>query len=113
MATMRPSAFDAVLERRYERSGVDTLPAHLVERADQRKPQPLVPRLFSAARPFAAAEADLAVLRYLAEVGFPAERPFGSAGVTSHEGQAVLMTEFIEEAPKADRPLTRSSASAP
>jgi hypothetical protein len=34
----------------------------------------LVARLFSAARPIAAARADLAVLQYLAEIGLPAER---------------------------------------
>jgi Ser/Thr protein kinase RdoA (MazF antagonist) len=128
MATIQPSAFDVVLERMDQRSGVDTLPEHLetaygitvtklsqldvgVFRVDQADPgnqgrpgKPLVARLFSAARPDGAAEADLAVLRYLEEVGFPAERPFGNAGLTSHEGQAVLMTEFIKEAPKAKRP---------
>jgi hypothetical protein len=57
---------------------------------------PLVARLFSAARPNAAAEADVDVLRYLAEIGFPAERPFGIAALTSHEGQALLATEFIK-----------------
>jgi Ser/Thr protein kinase RdoA (MazF antagonist) len=122
MATVKPSAFDSVLERMYQRSGVDTLPAHLektygttvtkvspldvgvfrVDRAD--KGTPLVARLFAAARPYAAAEADLAVLQYLAEIGFPAERPFGNGALTSHEGQAVIVTEFIKEAPKAKRP---------
>jgi Ser/Thr protein kinase RdoA (MazF antagonist) len=122
MATVKPSAFDALLERMYQRSGVDTLPAHLektygitvakvspldvgvfrIDRAD--KGAPLVARLFAAARPYAAAEADLAVLRYLAEIGFPAERPFGNGALTSHEGQAVIVTEFIKEAPKAERP---------
>jgi Ser/Thr protein kinase RdoA (MazF antagonist) len=106
----------------YHRSGVDTLPAHLektygitvtkvsrldvgvfrVDRSD--KGTSLVARLFSAARPYAAAEADLAVLRHLDEIGFPAERPFGSGALTSHEGQAVLVTEFIKEAAKAERP---------
>jgi len=122
MATAKPSAFDSLLERMYQRSGVDTLPAHLeqtygitvtkvsqldvgvfhVERADEEKS--LVARLFSAARPYAAAEADLAMLRYLAEIGFPAEQPFTSGALTSHEGQAVLVTEFVKEAPKAKRP---------
>src|ERR1700728_3626930 len=122
MATVKPSAFDSVLERMYQRSGVDTLPAHLekafgvkvanvsqldvgvfrVDLGDQGKP--LVARLFSAARPHGAAEADLAVLRYLAEIGFPAERPFGNEALTSHEGQAVLVTEFVKESPKAKRP---------
>ncbi len=122
MVTPKPSAFDSVLERMYERSGVDTLPAHLektygitvtkvsqldvgvfrVDRAD--KGTSMVARLFPVARPYGAAEADLAVLRYLAEIGFPAERPFGNGALTSHEGQAVLVTEFINEALKAKRP---------
>jgi Ser/Thr protein kinase RdoA (MazF antagonist) len=122
MATAKPSPFDSVLERMYQRAGADTLPAHLensygiavtkvsqldvgVFRVDQVGEGPsLVARLFSAARPYAAAEADLAVLRYLAETGFPAERPFGNGTITSHEGQALLVTEFIREANKAKRP---------
>ena len=122
MATMKPSAFNSVLDRMYQRSGVDTLSTHLekaygiavkkmsqmdvgvfrVDRAD--KGPALVARLFSAARPYAAAEADLAVLLYLAEIGFPAERPYGNGAITSHCGQAVLVTEFVKEVPKAKRP---------
>jgi Ser/Thr protein kinase RdoA (MazF antagonist) len=118
----KASVFDDVLARMYQRSGVDTLPAHLeqtygitaskvhqldvgvfrVDRSDHGTP--LVARLFSAARPYAAAEADLAALQYLAEIGFPAERPFGDDPLGSHEGQAVLVTEFIKEVPKAKRP---------
>jgi Ser/Thr protein kinase RdoA (MazF antagonist) len=114
--------FDSVLARMYQRDGMDTLPAHLeqtygitiakmsqldvgvfrVDRSDNGTP--LVARLFSAARSYAAAEADLAVLRYLAETGFRAERPFGEGALTSHKDQAVLVTEFIREAPKAERP---------
>jgi Ser/Thr protein kinase RdoA (MazF antagonist) len=60
--------------------------------------------LFSAARPHAAAAADLAALEYLAEVGFPSERPFGEGALSSHEGQAVLVTEFVTEVAKAKRP---------
>jgi Ser/Thr protein kinase RdoA (MazF antagonist) len=106
----------------YQRAGVDTLPAHLertygftvakmhqfdvgVFRIDRtEKEAPLVARLFSAARSHAAAEADLAVLQYLAEVGFPSERPFGEGPVTTHEGQAVLVTEFVKQVAKAKRP---------
>jgi Ser/Thr protein kinase RdoA (MazF antagonist) len=122
MATVKPSAFDSLLERMYQRSGVDTLPAHLekrygitvtkvsrldvgvfrVDRVDKGKS--LVARLFSAARPYAAAEADLAVLRSFADIGFPAERPFGNEALSSHEGQAVLVTEFIKKAPKGKGP---------
>jgi Ser/Thr protein kinase RdoA (MazF antagonist) len=116
------TAFGAVLERVYHRVGIDTLPAHLetsygitvtkVQRLDVgvfrvdhgATGAPLVARLFPAARPRAAAEADLAVLRYLAEVGFPAERPFGESPLSVHDGQAVLVTEFVKQVGKAKRP---------
>jgi Ser/Thr protein kinase RdoA (MazF antagonist) len=106
----------------YQRSGVDELPAHLEEtygitvtkvsqldvgvfRVDQSsKGTALVVRLFSQARSYAAAEADLAVLRHLAEIGFPAERPMGARALSSHQGQAVLVTEFVKQVPKAKRP---------
>jgi Ser/Thr protein kinase RdoA (MazF antagonist) len=106
----------------YQREGVDSLPAHLektygitvtkvsqldvgVFRVDRSGPgTPLIARLFSAARSHAAAEADLAVLRYLAEIGFPAERPFGDGALTSHESQALLVTEFVKQVAKAKRP---------
>jgi Ser/Thr protein kinase RdoA (MazF antagonist) len=114
--------FASVVARMYKREGADTLPAHLesaygitvqkvsqldvgvfrVDRSD--KGTPLVARLFSAARSHAAAEADLAVLRYLAEVEFPAERPFGDGALTYHEGQALLVTEFVKQVAKAKRP---------
>ncbi len=114
--------FEGVLERMYKRVGVETLPAHLektygitvskiqgldvgVFRVDHGGGStPLVARLFSASRPYAAAEADLAVLRFLAEVDFPAERPYGEAPLSVHEGQAVLVTQFVKDAPKPRRP---------
>lgn len=122
MAASSASVFESVLQRIYQRDGVDALPGHLeeqygitvtkmtkldvgvfrVDRSD--KAAPLVARLFSQARPYALAEGDLAVLEYLAEVGFPAERPFGERPLTRHEGQAVLVTEFVKQAPKPKRP---------
>ena len=106
----------------YQRVGVDTLPAHLektyditvkkmtqldvgVSRVDRTQPgTPLVARMFSAARPYTAAEADVAVLRYLAEIGFPSERPVANDALTSHQGQAVLVTEFVTQVAKDKRP---------
>jgi len=122
MATLPARAFDSLLHRMFERQGIDTLPGHLekslgvtvakmtrldvgvvrIDRSDGGAP--LVARLFSAARPFAAAEADLAVLRHLQEIGFPAERPFGDDALSSHQGQAVLVTGFVRPAPKAKQP---------
>jgi Ser/Thr protein kinase RdoA (MazF antagonist) len=122
VATPSAPVFDLVLRRMYQRVGLDSLPAHLektygitvtkmsqldvgvfrVDRSD--KGPPLVARLFSAARSYAAAEADLAVLRYLAEMDFRAERPFGDEPLSRHEGQALLMTKFIPQVAKAKRP---------
>jgi Ser/Thr protein kinase RdoA (MazF antagonist) len=106
----------------YHRDDVDALPSHLeatfgitvgkvrqldvgvfrVDRTD--RGAPLVARLFSATRSNAAAEGDLAVLRYLAEIDFPSERPVGDCPLTSHAGQAVLVTAFVREVAKAKRP---------
>ena len=113
--------FDAVLRRMLHRDGVDTLSAHLerahgvtvatmteldvgVFKIDRGDGAALVARLFSAARPYAAAQGDLAVLRHLAELDFPAERPMPGNPLTQHEGQAVLVTEFVKSAPKAKQP---------
>jgi Ser/Thr protein kinase RdoA (MazF antagonist) len=113
--------FDAVLRRVFHRDGVDTLPAHLAQahgitvvkmteldvgvfKVDQSDGAAVVARLFSAARPYAAAEGDLAVLRHLAELDFPAERAVPSDPLTQHESQAVLVTEFVKAAPKAKQP---------
>lgn len=113
--------FDAVLRRMFHRDGVHTLAAHLeqahgiavtkmtgldvgVFKIDQNDGAPLVARLFSAARPYAAAQGDLTVLRHLARLGFPAERPMPGNPLTQHEGQAVLVTEFVKAAPKAKQP---------
>jgi Ser/Thr protein kinase RdoA (MazF antagonist) len=105
----------------YEREGVDTLPAHLeksyditvtkvsqldvgVFRVDRGAGVPLVARMFSAARSYTAAEGDLTVLRYLGEIGFPSERPLIDDPLTSHQGQAVLVTEFVAQVAKDKRP---------
>lgn len=114
--------FDSVLKRMFQREGVDTLPAHLeqafgisitkvsqldvgvfrIDRSDEGAS--LVARLFSADRPYAAAEADLAVLHHLAELGFPAERPIEDEALTTHDGQAVLVTKFVRQVAKPQRP---------
>jgi Ser/Thr protein kinase RdoA (MazF antagonist) len=114
-------AFDAVLERMYQRTAADKLPAHLTDtygftitatkrldvgvyRIDRPNDPPLIARLFPAKRPHHAAMADLAVLRHLAARHFPAERPFEDNPLTTHEGQAVLVTEFVRAAPKSKQP---------
>ncbi|HTX63206.1 MAG TPA: hypothetical protein VMD28_06180, partial [Acidimicrobiales bacterium] len=51
---------------------------------------------FSAARPCAAADGDLAVLR-----------PSGDAPSTVHDGQSVLLTGFVKQVPRAAQPPPR------
>jgi Ser/Thr protein kinase RdoA (MazF antagonist) len=119
----RPPApsFDATLARMYRRRGVDTLPAHLEEvlgirvtkmreldvgvfRVDRRPGAPVVARLFAARRGHAAVGGDLAVLEQLEAAEFPAERPFGSEAVSVHDGQPVLVTQFVRGVPRSGRP---------
>ena len=120
--TPSPRVFDAVLQRMYHREGVDTLPTHLEKARGITVTRCLrlmwacsgsigAPRACRSWRgcsrrrgSYAAAEADLAVLSYLAEIGFRSERPFGEQPLSSHAGQAVLVTEFVKEVPKAQRP---------
>lgn len=122
MASTSTPAFDTALHRMFHRDALDSLPTRLeknygidvakltkldvgVFRVDRpRREPPLVARLFSSLRPYALAEGDLAVLRYLAQVGFPAERPFGDQPLSTHEDQALLVTGFVRKAPTSKRP---------
>jgi Ser/Thr protein kinase RdoA (MazF antagonist) len=119
----RPPAasFDATLARMFRRTGTDSLPAHLEEvlgltvarvrrldvgvfRVDRVGGPPVVARLFSPCRPHRAVEGDLAVLEQLRADGFPAERPVGAASLSTHEGQSVLVTEFVRKGPTSALP---------
>ena len=114
-------AFDATLARMYKRRGADTLPAHLkaahgvapgqvqqldvgVFRVDRRPGTPVVARMFSARRAHDAVLGDLAVLEVLRAAEFPAERPFGPEPVSRHDGQSVLVTDFVRGVPESARP---------
>jgi Phosphotransferase enzyme family len=118
----RAPSFDATLAGMYQRRGVDTLPAHLeavlgitvtkiqqldvgVFRVDRRPGTPVVARLFSERRAHGAALGDLAVLEQLRAAGFPAERPFGSKPLSTHDEQSVLVTDFVRAAPKSVAPI--------
>lgn len=46
-------------------------------------------------RPPAAARRDVAVLAFLARVGFPAERPVDDAPVADHGGRAMVVTRYV------------------
>ena len=95
----------------YGRVGQDQLDGHLAEvygvavasvteldagvlRVDRADGTALVARLFPAARPVSAVEGDAAVLRFVEEHGFPAERCVPEP-VTVFRDQGVLVTGFV------------------
>jgi methyltransferase (TIGR00027 family) len=100
------------IEEMLQRAGTDTLGRHLettygvpitgtreldlgvhaVERSDGSR---WMARVFPAARTTAAVRADAAALGWLAAAGFPAERCADPEPVSIHEGQPVLVTEFL------------------
>ena len=107
------SAVGRHLERVFHRRGLDVLGSHLesalgftvrglrsldagvlaVELADGDR---WIARVFPAARPVAAARGDAALLAWLSASAFPAERPAAEDPVSVLEGQAVLVTEFVD-----------------
>jgi methyltransferase (TIGR00027 family) len=103
---------DEFTEQTFHRVGIDSLPAHLegqygiavtglteldvgVLRVDRSDGPSWVARVFPAARPVECAEGDAAILGYLEQLDFPAERCPAAPAVTVHERQAVLVTEFL------------------
>lgn len=107
----------------WSRSGLDRLPAHLEEvygirvketakldegvfRVDRHDGASWVARLFPARRPLEAAAGDVEVLRFLADRGFPAERCAAKEPLSVLDGQALVVTEFVTEVPRARRAET-------
>jgi Ser/Thr protein kinase RdoA (MazF antagonist) len=60
-------------------------------------------RVFPGSRPLALAHGDAQILRFLERAGYPAERCAAPQPVSVHRDQAVLVTEFIDGAPRAER----------
>jgi len=104
---------DRFVERMYSRTGLERLPAHLegrygirvaqlteldlgVFRVDRSDGPSWVARVFPSARPLEQVEGDAEILRALARERFPAERCAHTEAVSTHEGQGVLVTEFVE-----------------
>jgi methyltransferase (TIGR00027 family) len=98
------------LERLYHRRAIDGLPRHLANAhgievkgirqldigvflVERRDGPNWVARVFSDQRAAEASCGDAAILRFLEQVGFPAERLAVPEPVSSHEGQAVVVTE--------------------
>jgi methyltransferase (TIGR00027 family) len=111
-APARASRTEELMERVHHRAGMESLPAHLeatygagvarlseldlgVFRVDRLEGPSWVARVFPAARPVQAAEGDAEILRYLAQEDFPAERLAHPDPVSVHEGQGVLVTEYV------------------
>jgi Ser/Thr protein kinase RdoA (MazF antagonist) len=68
-----------------------------------------VARVFSDQRPLEASRGDAAILQFLEQAGFPAERPAAPDPVTTHEGQAVVVTEHCagKAAPRTPATFSR------
>ena len=101
LATLRPPTglerLPRHLEERYSISVRETAPLDLgVVRVDRRDGPSWVARVFPTTRPVEAAEGDARILQALARQGFPAERCAAPEPVSVHEGQAVLVTEFVD-----------------
>jgi Ser/Thr protein kinase RdoA (MazF antagonist) len=69
-----------------------------VFRIDRKDGDPWVARAFPPARPRAGVEGDAAILRFLEQQDYPAERLAVDDAVSDFEGSAVLVTRFVEGA---------------
>jgi len=107
----------------YTRFFVDRLPAHLEERYGVQVSgvseldlggyrvslgdgAGWVARLFPAARPAAETQADAEILRFVSGCDFPAERCAAAEPVSVLDGQAVLVTQYVDGARRLTRVTT-------
>jgi Ser/Thr protein kinase RdoA (MazF antagonist) len=67
-----------------------------VFRVDRSDGDPWVARAFPPARPRAGVEGDAAVLRFLEQQNYPAERLAAADAVSDFDGSAVLVTRFVD-----------------
>src|SRR3954469_24322593 len=86
-----------------ERYGIDATTATRVSvhkgyvfRIDRDDGEPWVARAFPKARPRAGVDGDAAILRFLEQQGYPAERLAIDDAVSDFDGSAVLVTRFVE-----------------
>ena len=96
-------AGDRLLVHLRDRYGVDAttatkLSVHktYVFRIDRNDGSPWIARAFPPARPRTGVEGDAAILRFLEQHGYPAERLAVDDAVSDFEGSAVLVTRFVE-----------------
>ena len=92
-----------------DRHGIDAIAAtqlsvhnNNVFRVDRKDGDPWVARVFPPARPRAGVEGDAAILRFLEQQGFPAERLAVDEPVCDFDGSAVIVTRFVPSRPFPD-----------
>ena len=102
-------AGDRLLVHLRDRYGIDAttatkLSVHktYVFRIDRNDGSPWIARAFPPARPRAGVEGDAAILRFLEQHGYPAERLAVDDAVSDFDGSAVLVTRFVEGGPLPD-----------
>ncbi|HEY1688409.1 MAG TPA: aminoglycoside phosphotransferase family protein [Solirubrobacteraceae bacterium] len=108
------------MSRTDARVGVKQLPGHLAQvhgievggldeldlgvyRVNREDGPSWIARVFPAERPFAQAEGDTEILRLLAELDYPAERVAVEEPLSELHGQAVLVTELVQDVLRRDR----------
>lgn len=96
-------AADRLLAHLADRYGIDPVDATklsvhktYVFRIDRRDGDSWVARAFPPARPRAGVEGDAAILRFLEQQDYPAERVAVDDPVSDFDGSAVLVTRFVE-----------------
>lgn len=106
-------SLDEFKRQMYTRSGVERLPMHLegvygirvekmteldlgVYRVERSDGPTWVARLFPSARSLEHVQGDAEILQFLANHEFPAERCAHETPVSMHEGQGVLITNYVE-----------------
>lgn len=73
-----------------------------VFRIDRANGEPWIARAFPPARPKSGVEGDAAILRFLEQHDFPAERLAAANAVSDFGGSTVLVTRFVEHNPFPD-----------
>jgi Ser/Thr protein kinase RdoA (MazF antagonist) len=104
-------AADRLLAHLRDRYGIDAVAATklsvhktYVFRIDRGDGHPWVARAYPPARPRHGVEGDAAILRFLQEQDYPAERLAAEDPVSDFEGSAVLVTRFVDGVPLPDPP---------
>jgi Ser/Thr protein kinase RdoA (MazF antagonist) len=102
-------AADRLLAHLRDRYGIDPVAATklsvhktYVFRIDRGDGGPWVARAFPPARPRAGVAGDAAILRFLEQQDYPAERLAAAEAVSDFDGSAVLVTRFVEGVPLPD-----------